>query len=42
LYSSSGIIRTIKPRIMSWAGHGGEKNCMFDFCGKAGRKERDH
>jgi hypothetical protein len=43
LYSLPNIIRIIKSRRMRWAGHvarmGGEVECIYDFGGKARRKE---
>jgi hypothetical protein len=42
LYSSSSIIRMIKSKRMSWAGHVarmGTRGMYIGFYGKAGRKE---
>jgi hypothetical protein len=45
LNSLSGVIRTIKPRAINWAGHIariGRKELYVGFFGKAKRKERDN
>jgi hypothetical protein len=39
LYYSPSIIRIIKSRTMRWAEHGEEEECIYDFGGKARRKE---
>jgi hypothetical protein len=45
LYSSPSIIKIIKSRRMSWAGHVtrmGEKRNTYRFIGGESQRERDH
>jgi hypothetical protein len=39
LYASPNVIRVIKSRRMSWAGHGRGEKCMHSFGCKASGEE---